>query len=117
MDNLKQNFPSASPIRQLREIYTETEPASGTVTYEIWFKDGKQDRADGPAYILRDAATGTVTCEIWSKDGQPFEPSAEEHAAWLQKSGERIASPAVAKPAPAPGRFSALKCDNGFCGE
>ena len=76
---------------------------TGTVTYEAWWKDGKRDRADGPAIIRRDAATGKVTSEEWWKDGKQFEPSAEVRAAWLQKSGERIVPPAVAKPVPAPG--------------
>jgi hypothetical protein len=77
--------------------------ATGIVTREEWWKDGKRDRADGPAYVERDAATGKVAYEEWWKDGKKFEPSAEVRAAWLQKSGERIAPPAVAKPAPAPG--------------
>jgi hypothetical protein len=43
-------------------------------SYQEWRKDGKLDRADGPAIILRDPMTGDVTFEAWRKDGQPIEP-------------------------------------------
>src|ERR1019366_6802537 len=69
MSTLQQSFPSA-PLREKREIFTETDPATGTVTCEAWCKDGKLDRADGPAVVYRDAATGTVTHEEWCKDGK-----------------------------------------------
>ena len=82
----------------------EHDAATGqVVTYGGWYKGGKLDRADGPAIIEHDAATGTLTREEWWKDGKKFEPAADVRAAWLQKSGERIAPPAVAKPVPAPG--------------
>jgi hypothetical protein len=43
---------------------------TGTIISEEWLnKDFQRDRADGPAYIRRDAATGTVTCEVWHKNG------------------------------------------------
>jgi hypothetical protein len=40
--------------------YIERDAATGTVTFEEWWKDGKRDRTDGPALIERDAVTGTV---------------------------------------------------------
>ena len=45
----------------------------GTVTCEEWCKDGQWHRADGPAYIERDAVTGTVTSEEWWKDGEQIQ--------------------------------------------
>jgi hypothetical protein len=45
--------------------------ATGTITGELWFKDDKLGRADGPARIHRDAATGKVTFEGWYKDNLP----------------------------------------------
>jgi hypothetical protein len=44
----------------------------GTVLSEFWYRDGKVDRADGPAIISHDAATGEVVEEDWLKDGQPY---------------------------------------------
>jgi hypothetical protein len=37
---------------------------------ELWCKDGKPDRVDGPAMIVRDAKTGAITEEKWYKAGQ-----------------------------------------------
>lgn len=48
MSDLKQAFPPAAPIRTERKVITDTDPATGTVTYEEWRKDDKRDRADGP---------------------------------------------------------------------
>jgi hypothetical protein len=48
--------------------------ATGIVTYEAWYRDGKKDRADGPAYIERDAATGKITHEEWWKDDKQIAP-------------------------------------------
>jgi hypothetical protein len=45
--------------------------ATGNVIVEQWFKDGVPDRDDGPAIILRDPTTGDVTFEAWRKKGQP----------------------------------------------
>jgi hypothetical protein len=99
MSNSTQSLPSSGPIRVEHKVITDTDPATGTVTHEVWYKDDKPDRADGPAAIERNAAT-----EAGYKDGQKFEPSAEVRVAWLKKSGERIApSPPAAKSAPAPG--------------
>ena len=72
MSNLKQSLPSSGPITEKHEVTTVRDAATGIVTYEQWFKDGKccPDRADGPAYIMRDAATGFVTREEWFKDGK-----------------------------------------------
>src|SRR6516225_3390189 len=44
--------------------------ATDVVIREGWYKDGKPDRADGPAQIIRDLATGTVTYEAWYKAGK-----------------------------------------------
>jgi hypothetical protein len=112
MGNLKQAFVSSAPIK--REIRTETDPATGTVTREEWFKDGNLDRADGPAVVWRDATTGTVTREGWWKDGNPdradgpaviWRDAATDKVTreeWW-KDGEQIAPPsAAAKPEPAP---------------
>jgi hypothetical protein len=46
---LQQSFPSSAPIRQKREIITYTDPTSGTVTYEEWWKDGMETAAPAPA--------------------------------------------------------------------
>ena len=51
-------------------IKTERDPETGIVTYEAWSKDGKPDRADGPAIIKRDTTTGTVTHEARWNDGK-----------------------------------------------
>jgi hypothetical protein len=112
----------SKPIHEKHEVLTEIDPQTGTVIYEQWYKDGKRDRSDGPAYIVRDATTGTVigeawyengklhridgptnierdaktgivTDEIWWKDNKQFTPSPEVRAAWLQKSGEQVAPP------------------------
>jgi len=122
MAALQNAFSSSAPIREKREIITDSDAATGIVTYEEWRKNGKWDRADGPACIRRDAATGTVTKELWYsddrldradgpafiergaatgivtyeawwKDGKQFEPSTAQRAAWLEKSGERMPPP------------------------
>jgi hypothetical protein len=64
----------SAPIREKREIITDTDPATGTVTREAWYKDGKLDRADGPAFILRDPTGSRVILELWWKDGKRIEP-------------------------------------------
>jgi hypothetical protein len=88
------SFPSPAPRCEAREVRTETDPETGTVISEEWFKDGVRDRAGAPAIILRDAATGAVFSESWWKNGEPFKPSADVRAAWLQKeSGERVLGP------------------------
>jgi len=115
MSNLKQSFASSSPIIETRDFVTHTDPATGTVTDEVWRKENrwgsrKLDRADGPAVIQRDAPTGSVTLAEWWKDGKRFEPSPEVRAAWLnkeaQQNAERIArlaaSSAPVPPAPSP---------------
>jgi hypothetical protein len=60
--------------REDRDVYTNTDPATGTITFEAWYKydkrDRKLDRTAGPAYIERDARTGVVTCEAWYKDNK-----------------------------------------------
>lgn len=43
------------------------DPTTGN-TFEIWFKDCTIDRANGPAFIVRDAKTGIVTVEQWAPD-------------------------------------------------
>jgi hypothetical protein len=47
---------------------------TGVVTDEAWYKDGKEDRADGPAEIWRHPETGFVTLEKWYKDGKQIAP-------------------------------------------
>src|ERR1700720_329134 len=93
MAALQNAFSSSAPIREKREIITDSDAATGIVTYEEWRKNGKWDRADGPACIRRGAATGIVTYEAWWKDGKQFEPSTAQRAAWLEKSGERMPPP------------------------
>lgn len=51
-----------------------TDPVTGIIIREEWWKDGKEDRDDGPAIIERDAATGAVTREVWWKDGKKIAP-------------------------------------------
>jgi hypothetical protein len=121
MNDLTQSFPVSKPIREERKVVTDTDPATGTVTYEGWrngdkwdradgptyirrnavtrtvtyegwHKNDKLDRADGPAYIRRDAATGNVTRDEWCKNGEQFEPSPEVRAAWLQKEATENAA-------------------------
>jgi hypothetical protein len=41
---------------------------------EEWRKGGKLDRADGPAMVWRDPATGTATYEAWFKGGEEIAP-------------------------------------------
>jgi hypothetical protein len=60
--------------REGHEVQIERDATTGTVTYELWCKDGKLDRADGPAFIERAAATGIVTREEWWKDGDRIAP-------------------------------------------
>jgi hypothetical protein len=43
---------------------------TGTVAFEQWRKNGYLDRPDGPAVIERDPATGIVTDEQWWEDGK-----------------------------------------------
>jgi O-antigen ligase len=50
--------------------YVQRDPATGIATYEVWRKDGKPHRADGPAIIERDGVTGIVIRESWCKDGK-----------------------------------------------
>jgi hypothetical protein len=45
------------------------DPAAGTVTHEGYWRDGKRHRDDGPAVIGRDPATGTVTREAYWRNG------------------------------------------------
>ena len=53
------------------DVYTECAAGTDIITSETWHnKDGKPDRADGPASIIRDAKTGIVTFEAWLKDGR-----------------------------------------------
>jgi hypothetical protein len=102
------SFRAFAPIREKREIFTETHPTTGIVTYEQWRKDSKLDRADGPAVIERNAQTGTLTGDCWYKDDKEFHPSPDVRAAWLaketQENAERIAriaaSSAPVPPAP-----------------
>jgi hypothetical protein len=60
---------NSKTTQKKREVITETSPATGTITVEIWRKDGKRDRPDGPAYIERNAETGITTREQWWKNG------------------------------------------------
>ena len=53
----------------VRTVTTETDPETGTVTRQAWYKDDQLDRADGPAYIERDAA-GVIVAEEWWKGGE-----------------------------------------------
>jgi hypothetical protein len=43
--------------------------ATSTVVYELWYKDGQLHRADGPAVIQRVSSTGNVVVEQWFRDG------------------------------------------------
>jgi hypothetical protein len=52
----------------------ERDRVTGVVIVEQWFKDGKPDRADGPAIILRDPMTGDITFDEWLKNGQKIAP-------------------------------------------
>jgi hypothetical protein len=49
---------------------------TGILTCEQWWKGGKLDRSDGPAFIVRNAATGAVTDEEWWKNGKQIKPPA-----------------------------------------
>jgi hypothetical protein len=46
------------------------DPTTHIAVTEEWRKDGKLDRADGPAYIARDPKTGVVGGEEWYKGGK-----------------------------------------------
>src|SRR5271169_1251058 len=63
------NDPSKQLFANGREVIAR-DAKTGTVTYEVWWKNGQQHRDDGPALIRRDAATGTVSCEVWWEHGQ-----------------------------------------------
>jgi hypothetical protein len=39
----------SAPIREKREIITDTDPATGTVIREAWYKDGKRIEPPSPA--------------------------------------------------------------------
>ena len=69
MSPLKPTFSSSALNSEEHRVITERDKPTGTVTHEEWRKDGKLDRADGPAWIVRDKATG-VTYEEWWKDGK-----------------------------------------------
>lgn len=104
MRNLTPSFPSRPSIRKEHKVITHTDPTTGIVIFEAKQKDGQLHCDDAPAFIERDEATGVVIVDRWFKDGKGFEPSAEVRAAWLEKSGERIAPPSpAANPGPAPG--------------
>jgi hypothetical protein len=45
--------------------------ATGNILCEAWFRDGKADRQDGPAFIEHDGAGGVIQ-EEWWKDGRPI---------------------------------------------
>jgi hypothetical protein len=45
MRDLKQSFPSSAPINEKHEVTTKRDAATGTVTFEAWWKDDKLDRA------------------------------------------------------------------------
>ena len=62
--------------------------ATGVATYELWWREDKQHREDGPAVIKRDAATGVATYEEWWLNGVQ------------QKPPQRKAIPAPAAPQP-----------------
>jgi hypothetical protein len=49
------------------------DPATHNVTYEAWFRQGQLSRIDGPALIRRDPATGTITREAWWKNGRKIQ--------------------------------------------
>ncbi len=51
-------------------VVSEHHDATGVVTHEEWMKDGKYDRADGPAIITRDRDSGAIALETWYKDGK-----------------------------------------------
>jgi hypothetical protein len=62
-------YPTAG-IREKHKVITERAAATGIVICQVWFKDGRQDRADGPALIYCDPATHNVTYEAWFRQGQ-----------------------------------------------
>jgi hypothetical protein len=45
------------------------DPKTGIVCTEEWWKNDKLHRLDGPAIVNRDARTGVVSCEAWYKNG------------------------------------------------
>ncbi len=55
------------------EVATACEPKI-SASISDWRKDGKLDRADGPALIVRDIDTDTVIDEAWFKDGKEIAP-------------------------------------------
>ena len=40
MANSKNAFPLSAPINKTYEVTTERDPATGTITFEAWYKDG-----------------------------------------------------------------------------
>jgi hypothetical protein len=72
------------------ETYTvtvNTDSETGLVVEE-WRKNGKLDRTDGPALILRDASPDTVIRGQWWRDGKPIEPLAPVRQASIAPAQE-----------------------------
>jgi hypothetical protein len=90
------------------------DPRTGVVTKELWYRNGRSHRDDGPAVIRRDALTGTVILESWwhegklhrdngpafiTRDAATGAPMCEE---WY-RSGEPVASKTKGAFIPTPG--------------
>lgn len=43
---------------------------TGVAVLEIWEREGKRDRADGPTTIVRDAESGAVIEEAWTRNNK-----------------------------------------------
>jgi hypothetical protein len=60
--------------RATHSVDIKRDPVTGVITREQWWKDGKLDRINGPAFIVRNAATGAVTDNQWWRDGERITP-------------------------------------------
>ena len=58
---------------------------TGVPMLEIWRRNGKFDRKDGPAHIFRDPRTGNVLAEHWYRDGALHR---EDGPAWVKYHSE-----------------------------
>jgi hypothetical protein len=97
----------AKPIHEEHTVVSERDAMTGTIIYEIWYKDGRLDRADGPAVVYRNPTTGIVTLEAWYKNNKrnradgparivrDAATGALLHEAWW-KDGKQIAPPSGA---------------------
>jgi hypothetical protein len=92
------------------------DPQTGGIVREAWFHDGKLDRDDGPAEIVRDSESGKILRAVWRRDGKmhrvgkPAEIDTDIHtgtvtyeAWWRRGLLHHLGGPAIIERDPATG--------------